>query len=101
MLGHKVCQAFAGHDRLALVRGPAVEYEDRLQVCDGVELVGGIDVLEGQELERALRELEPDVIVNCVGLVKQHDEAEDPFLAVSLNSLLPHRLARLCEQSQA
>lgn len=98
MLGHKVCQAFAGHERIGFVRRPAARYADYGRVFEGVELVGGIDALRGDFLEEALRRRAPDAIVNCVGLVKQNEEAEDPYLAVSLNSLLPHRLARLAAE---
>jgi dTDP-4-dehydrorhamnose reductase len=31
-----------------------------------------------------------------VGLVKQRAEAEDPLIALPVNAILPHRLARLC-----
>lgn len=98
MLGHKVCQAFARHERIGLVRRPAADYADHRRILAGVELVGGIDALDGDSLEIALRRLVPDAVVNCVGLVKQHEAAEDPYLAVSLNALLPHRLARLAAE---
>ena len=38
---------------------------------------------------------QPDVVINCIGLVKQIVEAEDPLKAIPINSLLPHRLAGL------
>lgn len=98
MLGHKVCQAFAGHERIALVRRPASAYEEHHRVFDGVRLVGEVDALDGEALEDTLRQTAPDAIVNCIGLVKQLEDAEDPFLAVSINALLPHRLARLGEE---
>jgi dTDP-4-dehydrorhamnose reductase len=98
MLGHKVCQAFAGHERFGLVRRPAAHYDRHRRVFAGVELVGGIDVLDGAALEATLRRLAPEAVVNCVGLVKQHEAAEDPYLAVALNALLPHRLARLAAE---
>jgi dTDP-4-dehydrorhamnose reductase len=43
----------------------------------------------------------PDVVVNCVGLVKQLADANDPLQAVPINTLLPHRLAALCQASGA
>ena len=98
MLGHKVCQAFEGHERIGLVRRQPADYAACRRVLEGVDLVGGIDALEGDSLEIALRRLAPDAVVNCIGLVKQHEAAEDPYLAVSLNSLLPHRLARLAAE---
>jgi dTDP-4-dehydrorhamnose reductase len=48
-------------------------------------------------LTRLFSYIRPDVVVNCIGLVKQLAEANDPLIALPINSLLPHRLARLCE----
>lgn len=39
----------------------------------------------------------PQVVINCVGVVKQALAAEDPMAVISVNTLLPHRLARLCD----
>jgi len=39
-------------------------------------------------------------VINCVGLIKQLADAEDPLQAIPINALLPHRLARLCELSE-
>lgn len=59
-------------------------------------IVTGIDVLDDASLVRAFDEARPKVVINCIGLVKQLAEAEDPLLAIPVNSLLPHRLAALC-----
>ncbi|MCP4204946.1 MAG: SDR family oxidoreductase [bacterium] len=96
MLGHKLCQVLAGHEVVGLVRKPVVDYEEYSQVLTGVSLVGGVDVLEEEHLAGVLREVRPEFVVNCVGLVKQLEEADDPVLGVAVNSLLPHRLGRLC-----
>lgn len=60
-------------------------------------LIVGIDVEHMDSLVKLLARIRPDVVVNCIGLVKQLADAEDPLMAVPINSLLPHRLARLCE----
>jgi dTDP-4-dehydrorhamnose reductase len=43
----------------------------------------------------------PNIVVNCVGIVKQLTEVEHPSKVMSLNSLLPHRLAKLCAVAEA
>lgn len=43
----------------------------------------------------------PDVVINCVGLVKQLKSSQLPIESILINSLLPHRIARLCEFSNA
>ena len=101
MLGHKVCQALAGDERIGLVRQPAAAYDEHDAVFAGVRLIGGVDAMRAPALEEMLGELAPDVIVNCVGVVKQLPAAADPYLAVGINSLLPHRLARWCGDAGA
>lgn len=59
-------------------------------------LVTGVDVENHDALVRLFAQLRPDVVVNCIGLVKQLADADDPLLAIPVNSLLPHRLAGLC-----
>jgi len=62
-------------------------------------IVTGVDVENGDSLARLLERTRPDVLVNCVGLVKQLAESDDPLQTIPINSLLPHRLAQLCALS--
>jgi len=59
-------------------------------------IVSGVDVENQDSVVKAFGIVRPDVVINCVGLVKQLADANDPLLAVPLNTLLPHRLAALC-----
>jgi dTDP-4-dehydrorhamnose reductase len=59
-------------------------------------VICGVDVENIYSLISLFAKVQPDVVINCVGLVKQLSEADDPLVAIPLNSLLPHRLARLC-----
>ena len=43
----------------------------------------------------------PDVVINCIGVVKQAAEADDPLAAIPINSLLPHKLLGLCKLAGA
>ncbi len=64
-------------------------------------LMTGIDVENHDALIKLFAQLRPGVVVNCIGLVKQLADAGDPLLAIPINSLLPHRLARLCDVAGA
>ena len=61
----------------------------------------GVDVEQFDSLARGIASARPDVVVNCIGVVKQLAEADDPLTALPINSLLPHRLARLCDLAGA
>lgn len=64
-------------------------------------LIAGIDAENPDALVQTFAYVRPDVVVNCVGLVKQLADAEDPLRAIPVNALLPHRLAALCTLADA
>ena len=64
-------------------------------------LLTGVDVENHDSLVQAFIRSRPDLVINCVGLVKQLADAENPLQAIPINALLPHRLARLCELTRA
>lgn len=65
------------------------------------QIIVGIDVENNDSLVRAFADVRPDVVVNCIGLVKQLADANDPLQAIPINTLLPHRLAALCRTTGA
>jgi dTDP-4-dehydrorhamnose reductase len=60
-------------------------------------IITGVDVENVDILTQLLARVRPQVVVNCIGLIKQRNGSEDPLLALPVNAILPHRLARLCE----
>ncbi len=56
----------------------------------------GVDVSNPDALARLLDRARPQVVVNCIGMVKQLAEADDPLAVLPVNAMLPHRLSRLC-----
>jgi dTDP-4-dehydrorhamnose reductase len=61
----------------------------------------GADVENPDALALLFSQVKPDVVINCIGLIKQLAAANDPLQAIPINSLLPHRLALLCEVAGA
>jgi dTDP-4-dehydrorhamnose reductase len=64
-------------------------------------IVWGIDVDCFDTVREFIREQQPDIVINCVGLVKQLSDANDPLTALPINSLFPHMLARFCAEYSA
>lgn len=64
-------------------------------------LVLGSDVESLDGMLRLFEQVRPEVVINCIGLVKQLSESDDPLAAIPINSILPHRLARICGVSGA
>jgi dTDP-4-dehydrorhamnose reductase len=102
MLGNAVLRLFAesdGYTAFGTVRSSALVrlLPSRLRHC----VITGVDVENNDSLIRLFAELHPDIVINCVGLVKQLAAGDDPLAAIAINALLPHRLARMCEMSGA
>ncbi|AOL94042.1 dTDP-4-dehydrorhamnose reductase family protein [Porphyrobacter sp. LM 6] len=57
-------------------------------------LIPGIHLESETGLLAAFSMAKPDVVVNCVGIIKQLPNANDHLESLAVNSSLPHRLAR-------
>ena len=96
MLGHKVWEILSNSmDVYATIRGSFDDLEE-LGSFDKNKIISGIDALDFSLLERKIEELSPDVVLNCIGIVKQIEDAEDAIKSIEINSLFPHRLSSLC-----
>jgi dTDP-4-dehydrorhamnose reductase len=60
-------------------------------------LLEGVDVEHPDALLGVLERVRPSVVINCVGVTKHRRGAEDALVAIPLNALMPHRLARMCK----
>ncbi len=92
MLGHKVWQIF--RDRFDC--RAAVRTRLPLALFDDDRVMAGIDAADFERVTRLIVKIRPDVVVNCVGVVKQLAAAHDPIASITLNSLFPHVVARAC-----
>src|SRR6185369_13389317 len=45
---------------------------------------------------RALASIQPDIVINCIGLIKQQAIGSDPLTAITINAQLPHRISLIC-----
>jgi len=59
-------------------------------------LMSRVDVLDHDALIEVIGRVHPEVVVNCVGLIKQLAIVNDPLHALPINAMFPHRLAGLC-----
>ena len=52
-------------------------------------------------LEAIIAERTPDFVINCIGVVKQSSFANDYLESLTINSLLPHQLEKICTNNSA
>lgn len=60
-------------------------------------LISGFDLANPDQMAALFGETKPEVVVNCAGLTKHLPGGNDPIPALTLNALLPHRIAGLCQ----
>ncbi|MCG9619358.1 SDR family oxidoreductase [Vibrio diabolicus] len=65
------------------------------------KLLLNVDIKEFNTLEEVLKQAKPDVVINCIGLIKQHDVSKQHVEAIEVNSLLPHKIAQVCNSIDA
>lgn len=61
----------------------------------------GVDADNFDSILRVLGEVRPDVVVNCIGIIKHLPVAKDPVISIGINALFPHRLALACKAAGA
>lgn len=52
-------------------------------------------------VEQALKKSDANTVINCIGIVKQLPEAENPLKSIYVNALFPHKLAEACRSTGA
>jgi dTDP-4-dehydrorhamnose reductase len=96
MLGHKIFQVLRLRypGTIAVVRQDVKQPNLRkIGLLQGADVVPGVDATDFDALRRRLEDWKPEFIVNCIGIVKQRDEATSAIPSITVNALLPHRLA--------
>jgi dTDP-4-dehydrorhamnose reductase len=101
MLGHKLWQLLSQRfDTYATFRRSPAAYA-RFGLFAPERSIGGVHAEEFDSIVRALGQVRPDVVINCIGIIKQSAEAKDPIRSITVNSLFPHRLGALCRAAGA
>jgi dTDP-4-dehydrorhamnose reductase len=102
MLGHKVFQVLSQrYETYATFQNPAGTWTTFPMYRGSEFTLSGVNAIDFDSVIRALARVKPDVVINCIGIIKQLKEASDPVISLSLNALFPHRLADLCAATGA
>lgn len=97
MLGSTIFRAFSadeGFETFGTLRDPKglkhFTPEQREMIITNVAATGEAD------MARAFSTSQPDIVINCVGIIKQLPSANDHLESLAINSVLPHRIANYC-----
>jgi dTDP-4-dehydrorhamnose reductase len=102
MLGSAAYRLFAASPEFSVVGSArSLKGLEALPQSNTAQIVDGIDIADLDRLTDLFAEVVPDVVINCVGVIKQLAAAKDPVVSIAINSLFPHRLARLSAARKA
>jgi dTDP-4-dehydrorhamnose reductase len=96
MLGHKLWQVLSPQmDTYVTFRRDYAAYSE-YGIFDTARARCPASVGDINSFSAIFEELKPDVVVNCIGVVKQSEAAKDPLISIAVNSLFPHQVAQIC-----
>lgn len=102
MLGSAMTRILAEHDQFDVAALSRANDAQRWFPPDiKATFHGGLDVENTENLVATFAAHKPEVVINCIGVVKQLAAASEVLTSVPINALLPHRLARLCGMMDA
>jgi len=100
MLGHKQYQV-ADEERNEVFGTMRQRFDDfaRFGIFRRERIFDNVDVNADSDIQRVVSETKPDIVINCAGLIKPL--AKDILETIEVNSVFPHKLARICSRVSA
>lgn len=66
--------------------------------ADKSKVIPGLDGYDLPRLRQLLLAVRPDIIINCIGVIKQREEGKSSVSCIALNALLPHVLEEIVSE---
>ena len=102
MLGHAACLVLrAEHSVFGTCRGSFEDHPRLAAFLPPQYCIEGLEVGMPGSLERAFDLARPDLVLNCIGIVKQKHEGKQAIPSIRINALFPHELAAFCDSAGA
>lgn len=101
MLGHKLFLELSKDPNLDVYGTKRTSDNDLFCGKFASKIRTGVDGDNFDTVIRTLASIQPDIVINCIGLVKQTPLANDPLSAITVNAQLPHRLSLVCKSAGA
>ncbi len=63
-------------------------------------IIEHVDATDLQEIKKHIENINPTIVINCIGIIKQSQEIASKALSIQINALFPHQLAQICSTSK-
>lgn len=96
MLGHRLMLDLGKKfDVVGTVRTERRWNAPVMEMLSSSKIITGVDASDLASIRSVIDRYKPRVVLNCIGIVKQAEAAKDPITSITVNSLLPHQLAKM------
>ncbi len=100
MLGHKLLQVLSKKFSVTgTVRAGTSPFSHHPEFSR-IKILRNIRADDVKSVHQAIEQSDPDVVINCIGIVKQLPAASDPLPSIGINALFPHQLADICRKKK-
>lgn len=96
MLGHKIFLELQKNTNLKIfgMLRNAVSYK-KVFTKNFEHIIDGMNVENIQDIDEHIKLIQPDFIINCIGVIKQSNLMNEHSKIIQINSLFPHQLAKI------
>ncbi len=98
MLGHQLLISFQDKYEVKVTLKNALESYKPFGIFNSQNSICNLDVLNYENLGNVISNFNPDIVINCIGIIKQREEVKDKGLCIEINSLFPHKLKAICDK---
>lgn len=100
LIGHKLLQELStGYEVFGILHKSKNQYGN-CSLFSGSNIIENINITEFNLLKGVLFAVNPDVILNCVGITKRKIDINNPLEVITTNSVFPHQLANWARINQ-
>lgn len=100
LIGHKLYQEITDNFELFATLHKSKNDYGNLPFFSNKNVIENIDVLDFEVLKGVLFAVNPDVILNCVGITKRKINSDNLLDVLMVNSVFPHKLANWAKENK-
>lgn len=99
MLGHRLWLNLSQvHETYVTLRGDTSQFPD-IPEFPRKYILPHVDALIPDQVRDVIDSIQPQSVINCIGLIKQNPLANDPLSSISINALFPHQVSLVCRKA--
>ena len=99
-IGHKLLQELEGNLEVYGLLHYSKSFYGDIPLLNGKNIFDELDVLDYSRVVKVFDLVQPDVIINCIGVTKRKINTKNILETIEINSLLPRRLAKWAKENK-